>query len=441
MGASVSTNSTDIITKALTDVSSEIIQKSITTNNQNIVISVNDVEGDVTISNVDILQKANINAKALFNNLEETENANKINEEIEKITKSAISGLNIGQISTSVSTLSNIIENCIKIKNQSIAECKNTSVQNFNLTVKKVKGNVSIIDLTVKQITENFSECILSNKNTNDLRMETDTKIKQISSSKAEGLDMKWIAISIAIAFSSFAAISSNTITKLIGPIMIGIGSALSWFSYKKNNMKTVNKTVYIKENINNVPNFENLQIIKKENITNNIFDVKSYGEASLYETFNNKIALYNNASIENIENLKNDIKITDLDGRIVSGVIEIRIKNSAKYPFKRLLNYNLENNFKNLKFIQSLNLASYDDNTVYILTENFEYTHQLKIYLKYSNVQQLTYKNTYYIEPTILSYTTKADKYDLLKNTNIVIGISLIILGVVVMFISLLKK
>lgn len=440
MGASVSTNSTDIITKALTDVSSEIIQKSINNNIQNIVINITDVEGDVTLSKVNILQKATINSKALFNNLSETENANKINEEIEKITNSTISGLNIGQISTSVSTLSNIIENCIKIKNQSLSQCQNNNEQNFKLTLSKIKGNLSITDLTIKQITENFSECILSNKNTNDLRLDTDMKIKQISSSKSEGLDIKWIAISVAIAFSSFAVVSTNAISKLIGPIMIGIGSWLTWFSYKKNKNKIINQTIYITDNVDKTLNFNGIKKIKEEKISDKNVDITSYGEATLYENFKNKIILYDMKNLEIIQKLKNNILTQNLEAKIIAGgIIEIRVKDSSKYPFTRI-NYNFDRQYNKVLLIKDFEGIKTESDTVYIVTENFEYTHQLKIYLKNNNFQ-IKHIMTYYMEPTIISYTTESNKYDLLKNNNAVIGISLIILGIVVMFTSLLKK
>lgn len=441
MGATVSVNSTDIITKALTDVSSEILLKNRNINEQLINVTFSDIDKDLIISNLTIFQKGKVNIQTLFNNLEKTENANRINEEIEKITKSSISGLNIAQISTSVSTLSNIIENCIKIKNKSISECQNVNKQNIEVPVERIKGTTIIQNIDITQITENFSSCILNNKNTNDLRLDTDMKIKQITSSKAEGLDMKWIAIAIAIAFSSFAVVSTSTISKLIGPIMVGIGSWLTWFSFKNNKKKTMNKTVYIKDNLNKILNFVPIVKIKEENISNNSLDVTSYGDASIYETFNNKIILYSGVTIENIEKINDNISSEDLEVKIISGgIIELGVKNSSKYPLKRL-NYNIDNKYKNVQLIKDLNITESKDDTVYLLTENFEYTHQLKIYLTDNKTKKLNHVNTYFLEPTILSYNIDVNKSEIFKNSNTVIGISLIILGTVVTFTSFLKK
>lgn len=422
MGASVSTNSSEIITKAINNISSDLIQKSIQNSDQSIVIKVEDTQGDVNISGINARQQANINSNALFTNISDTNNSNRVNQEIEKLTKAVISGLNLGQISASVSTLSNIIENCITIKNNGIAECSTSNNQNFSISVEKTGGSVNITNLSIQQLTTNFSSCIANNSQSNTIRTDTDLKLKQITSSSAEGLDIKWIALAVAVAIAAFGVVSVSSISKIIGPIMMGVGIGFIWYGYRQRKTKVVNNPIYIKNKLQTTPNIGTLSIIKTEQVSKND-DVICHGDADFYETFAGTIILYK-GNINNVENLDSyeDIKESDIELKTAGNGITIKITGD-KYSAVRI----------DVSFpVSETKIIKPDDptkeNGVYVIADNFEFTHKLKIVNSKKELIQ-----DYFIEPTIVSYKSSSSNSDLLKNSNIIIGASLICLGLVV--------
>lgn len=308
MGASVSKTSIDLITEAVANISVEIVQQSINTNNQNIVVSVSDTSGNVTISNVNTTQNANIRTAALFKSLSETENNLKVNEQLNQLAKSIVSGLNIGQLSASVSKVKSIIKNTIELKNKGVYECSINSDQNFQIKVEKTRGNVIIKDINVNQISKTISDCIVNAQNLAKLRTDTDIKIKQVSEAKSEGLDFKWIAIAVA----AFLGVSFTVGKEILGPLLIAGGIGLYFYMKKKkdqdkdqdNNLES--SFYYLSEDLDKYLNLTKI----KEQIISESKNPKFYGEADFYEIYKNKIILYRSNSEDNsLEKIKSDYK------------------------------------------------------------------------------------------------------------------------------------
>lgn len=424
MGAATSINSTNVITKAITNITNEIVQKSISTNDQSIVIKINNTKGDVEVSNVGIKQIATIDTKAVFSALNTTENKNKVNQDIEQIAKSLIKGLNLAQVSVSSSSVSSVIDNCISIKDTGLLECINKNTQNFNLEINNTKGNVKISDIQINQVSESISSCILSSESTKQLQTETDTKIKQLSSTSAHGLDLSWLSLIFIIGGGAFAF----TFNKVAGPLIFGVGVSFCLWGYNQENAKYDHDPIVSSNYLNDTKNITGLSLIKTEEMSQKK-NVSDYGEADIYESYLNKIRLYKGSiKISEIkEKTRNDFN-TDVTVIIkTTNSIGITLKDSEK--FKEQINITLPINVLKVQTTEPKG-DEMKNGTVYVDFSTTKYSGLFKIY--YIENNKLNYYGSKELTPTIISYkntSTSAFK-SLFKNIYIIIGLGLVAAG-----------
>ena len=105
MGASVSKNVSNAVTKAVAKVSSNIIQNTQLSQDMAQVVSVRDVHGDVHISGNTFTQHATVNMHTLLDALSTEEAQQSIMQELAQEAKSVTSDLNIGQFSDAQNTM------------------------------------------------------------------------------------------------------------------------------------------------------------------------------------------------------------------------------------------------------------------------------------------------------------------------------------------------
>ena len=112
MGASVSKNVSNAVTKAVAKVSSNIIQNTQLSQDMAQVVSVRDVHGDVHISGNTFTQHATVNMHTLLDALSTEEAQQSIMQELAQEAKSVTSDLNIGQFSDAQNTITNARRIC-----------------------------------------------------------------------------------------------------------------------------------------------------------------------------------------------------------------------------------------------------------------------------------------------------------------------------------------
>jgi hypothetical protein len=439
MGAATSIQSTDIITKAVGEVASSIVQTAVSTSDQSVVIRAEDVQGNVLISNNNIEQRAYVSTNAIFKALNSQENSVKVKDQLEALTKSIISGLNIGQISVSTSTVSSIVENCIKMTTEGISECSNKASQTISVTAKKVSGNVEISNLNIKQVVDSVSQCLLDSVSNTNLATETDRKISQITETSAEGFDSKYLILAGAVVLCVMGVTSAKSITKLIGPIMLIAGIITGYMGYTQSqelqNIKTDNSFVYIRNALSATPNTGNLQFIKNEPFGGTQDNAALHGDADVYETFNGTITLYRNGDANRIKSIRNDVLSENIKNTVDGNKITISISNSTKYPPKV---YTIPVSTIYGVYVGD-NVNALIPNTVYLITKDFDYLH--KIDIKYTNqtANKSIDLDTYVLEPTILSFKKTQTAADLFKEPLVLSGAALVVLGLVVFMTSTL--
>lgn len=437
MGAATSVNSAEIITQAVNDILTEVVQEAVTSNDQSIIISVRDTQGDVEISGVDATQQINVKSNVLLSQLSSVENDAKINQQIEQLAKSLISGLNLAQVSVSTSTLNSIVDSCIRIKNNSFSACKNFSSQNFLLTVRKTQGNVKIDKLSINQLSNGILSCIMNASNNSILKSDTDLKISQISSATAEGLDIKWVAIAAAIGFGGVSLGGASLIKNILGPGMMIGGAVCVYYGFTQKTSETKTTLLYLKDTLENTVG--GLRKIKSEPLTQNDNAI-SHGEANIYETYGSTITLYNGGNTSEIINLKNNVTISDIDFKYTRAtqnptLCMIEVKDSTtKYP---RTTFEVRGSVKGFQFkskITEREQGELPDDFILIDDTNFNYVHRLKFF----HNDRMVYE--YVLEPTIIVYhpiEKDTSFQNLIKNPLFLIGISLISVGLLTILLN----
>lgn len=436
MGSAVSTNSSKLITKAVLNISSDVIQESKGKSNQDILIDVNNVEGNVTLNNISSNQVQNISSRNLFKALTNNENSQRINQEIEQFSKSLISGLNLGQISASISTLNDVIDNCINIKNNSLINCSLKTNQIFTIRERNIKGDVTITNLKINQLMSSVYSCVSDVSQSSKLAFETDEKIKLISSASAEGLDAKWIAIASALGVVGISFTGISVFKSILGPLLSAGGGYLCFTQYKKETKdKIISNFTYLKQN--SLLKYDD-QIVLKNTFDqkDKNLDFENYGDADVYECFNKKIMLYTGSIIKN---LISDITVSDLSIEFLGNKLIFGMKNSDRYfDEKNYVIYNLKE-ISEIYLIDTLDkLNSYPniDNTIVLDLINFNNTK--KIHIFYIKDKKKIFFTTFELPPVIIGIKQKNKKklLDIVEQNPIfLLGIGLIVAGILLTF------
>lgn len=245
MGASVSRNATKVVNKVVAKVSSKIIQDTKLSENQNQLISVKNIDGDVFVIGNRFYQNAYINVKVLMDALSSQEAQNDIMMEISQEAKSMIKGLNIFQVSVADNSLDILIDAMINISTQVSQVCLAQYDQFQRIVVERVKGNVYIQNNVFDQVADILFSCVQQvvseNKAINDLK----EKLDQQASAKAEGLS-SWVIIGIFLIIIGVpvggVVLGGKAILKYLFPILVifGIGLLVAYALYTHTDMKYV---------------------------------------------------------------------------------------------------------------------------------------------------------------------------------------------------------
>ncbi len=255
MGASVSKNVSNAVTKAVAKVSSNIIQNTQLSQDMAQVISVRDVHGDVHISGNTFTQRANINMHALLDALSTEEAQQSIMQELAQEAKSVTSGLNLGQFSDAQNTMNLLMEGTINLLTTISQTCKAFSKQHQSIIVKRVSGNVYIQDNVFDQVYSMLQNCTEQAASNNKLFQDLSSKLSQTASAKSEGLS-GWVLVAMLAAFIGIpvvgGVIGGKIFLKFIFPIILVAGIILIVLYYVRG--KEIMKMVGFSSFIENTP-------------------------------------------------------------------------------------------------------------------------------------------------------------------------------------------
>lgn len=449
MGASVSTNTTSILTTATTKVVDDVTQEAHRNGSQDFVISAHRVDGTVNIHDLTINQSTKEHFISAIANLSKEENNEKFKAEIAQAAKSLINGLNLANVSVSTSYVNNVIKNCIEIVNKNAANCEVKDSQKIGVDFEDIKGDLNITNFTVNQVIDSFVACLLSSANVTSFKNEIDNNIKQISSTKTEGLDLKWIAIAAAMGITGVSFAGSKVLSSMMGPGMILAGAGLTYYSiHSQKNPGAVYKNdyVYILKDLVDYMNSNDLVSINAikpvEKIPDDPTIYKYQGKpADVYVFFDKIVALYNilnyddfmktfkdlNQNIFNRDNMEFNITA---DKELV-----LNMKNTNKYASVKILSGltdpNVKINVLPKREINKDQTYSTDPSTIDLEISDINYTHTIIMY------KQGRHFGEYHLKPTLVSYKTQEETTEYYKKPMFLVGIGLIAVGLLITLMS----
>ena len=254
MGASVSKNISNAVTKAIAKVSSEIIQRTELSQDQAQVISVKNVHGDVHVSGNRFTQKATINMKSLLDALSKEESQQKILMELAQQAKSVTSGLNLGQYADAQNVMNTLIEATVNLLTTMRQTCSAFSKQYQEVDVNRVSGSVYITGNVFNQVYSLLQNCSEKAVADSELIQNLTNKLSQSSSATAEGLS-GWVLVALLAAVLGLPIagilIGGTVFLKFIFPVILFTGVILITLYYMdvkaRDNMKLVGFSSFIK--------------------------------------------------------------------------------------------------------------------------------------------------------------------------------------------------
>lgn len=238
MGASVSSNITKIVTTAIVNASTETIQKINVSQDQSILINVEDTQGDVIIKDNVFIQKATLNLNTLSSILTTNAMQNKIDSDIAQMAKSIISGLNLAQLADASNLVNSVISSSINIKNQAIQDCFTSTNQTLEINVQRTQGNVYIEKIVSTQLNDHVNSCVQNAASNNNTISDLESKIKQASTSEAKGLSLEFIVL-IIVAMGGTGLGGVYIGSKIVFPAIL-IMSILSFILYTQWTIKEI---------------------------------------------------------------------------------------------------------------------------------------------------------------------------------------------------------
>lgn len=181
MGIQMST--TIVSSKTLTENISNIIIKHASNCggfvNQEQIISLGDIKGDLTIDNIDMDQNVTLNVSCLQNSDTTNSIKNEIKDKLNQVVESAIGQINISSM-VDISEKINKISNNINI--DTIKTCLVQSISEQKIIVDRISGNVVIKNIKMKQVSDIISKCIQNDtelfQNINDISKEIELNTK-----------------------------------------------------------------------------------------------------------------------------------------------------------------------------------------------------------------------------------------------------------------------
>jgi len=240
MGASVSKNISNAVTKAIAKVSSNIIQNTHIGYDQSQIISIGTADGDVIIEGNRFRQRANVNMQALLNALSKEENQQKMLAELAQEAKSITSGLNLAQYSNSQDILNILVNSTSTILSTISQTCSAFASQQQAITIERVRGGVRITNNVYEQLYDILQNCAEAAVSENANLQDLSTKISQTSSAESAGIS-PWTIIAALLGIPVIAGlIGGIAVLKFIFPviIIIGISLIITYYTWTKEEMK-----------------------------------------------------------------------------------------------------------------------------------------------------------------------------------------------------------
>lgn len=247
MGGSSSKNVASATMEAISEVVTNIMNKSISRTGQSIILTFKTENGNIRLSKNKIIQQATVNTSNLLSALSTSTVQQEMVQKISQVATSLSKGLNLGNISDASNTLNAYMKAAISISTNISQICKNSIGQSVVINLTTKNGNIIMDGNTIHQVASIFSNCIQDTIADNAAIQKLQQQLDQSASATSEGLNLDWllgivaaVVVLIIVVIITGAKVASGILTKLlmfVGFIIIAAGIVLIVIYFK--NSKT----------------------------------------------------------------------------------------------------------------------------------------------------------------------------------------------------------
>ncbi len=199
MGASVSSDITNTITCNLQEASNTILNNQNLNDHQGIFVNIIKIgDGNINANNLAEKSNASIDINALANALNNSSMNEDLNKKIAQTAKAAIKGVNLMQLGDANTTINDIVNTSIKVKNTAIQNLIIRFDQKIKINIYHIgKGNIKVKNVHLKEIHKIITKEVENAKNNNKDVTRLIEQFSQATESKVEGFSLKILSLII----------------------------------------------------------------------------------------------------------------------------------------------------------------------------------------------------------------------------------------------------
>jgi len=248
MGAAKSKNVANITTEAITKQTLSIVNNSTASTDQDQLISISNVDGDVIIKDNLFNQTATLNMDVLLKTLSTQKAQQDLSQKIAQSAKSLVSGINLGQYTEADNYLNAFMLASVDITTNISQTCASKIAQTQTIKVDTVKGKVTVAGNQMNQLSNLFSKCVVDNMSSQDSIQKLQNQIDQSASAESRGVS-EWALVIMALigllvlALPVIAPVGGAMalLSKFLFPLIFfgGIALIAVYFTIKKTEMES----------------------------------------------------------------------------------------------------------------------------------------------------------------------------------------------------------
>lgn len=224
MGAAVSTNVASVTMNSIATVATNVINKSINSSGQSIIITFKSDNGNIIISNNKFIQAATINTNTLLSAMTSSDVQQQLMQKLSQTAQSLVSGLNLGSYAQANNLISSYMNAVINISTNIKQYCDQKLSQTVSIDATTQNGNIVFDNNTISQVANLFSNCVLEALTQNQAIQNLQQQIDQSTKATAQGLSLTGSVIFAVVALV-IAAISITI------PLAFAVGKIFKYLS------------------------------------------------------------------------------------------------------------------------------------------------------------------------------------------------------------------
>lgn len=196
-------------------------------------ITVQNTEGSVEISDVNVNQKASSMVSAQFANTNDASILQKVAASLDNTAQTAVSGIGVGNSAQSNSIINTYINTAMQISQSITNECGAIAQNDFRISVSGTTEDVKINNISVDQSAEAVTQCVTDNASTAIATQMQEVVAKNTATAVSKGLELPslmgllfifLLPLLLLIGLPAIGMVVAKDLLVKLLPIILGFG-------------------------------------------------------------------------------------------------------------------------------------------------------------------------------------------------------------------------